>query len=210
MQSVGERSRDLFEVRLVDRRRGNEVDVALSDVGFGISQILPFIVQSLAGEKQIITIEQPEVHIHPRLQADLGDLLAAAIQDPRNHRYIVETHSEHLVLRMQRLVREGNITPADVSVLYVSREPDADALLASAIQAPLDAAISATVQRFVKEDREPGIFHTRGFEARLRAFTIDPGFDAVGASGAIRRCLLKSDLVAEHHFADCRKLKDLP
>ena len=124
VQSVGERSRDLFEVRLVDRRRGNEVDVALSDVGFGISQILPFIVQSLAGEKQIITIEQPEVHIHPRLQADLGDLLAAAIQDPRNHRYIVETHSEHLVLRMQRLVREGNITPADVSVLYVSRGPE--------------------------------------------------------------------------------------
>ena len=121
VQSVGERARDLFEVRLIDRRRGNAVDVALSDVGFGISQILPLIVQGLAGNRQIITIEQPEVHIHPRLQADLGDLLAATVTEPRNHRYIIETHSEHLVLRMQRLIREGQLTPKDVSILYVSR-----------------------------------------------------------------------------------------
>jgi predicted ATPase len=121
VQSVGERSRDLFEVRLIDQRRGREVDVALSDVGFGISQILPFIVQSLAGERQIITIEQPEVHIHPRLQADLGDLLAATVREPRNHRFVIETHSEHLVLRMQRLIRDEQLTPNDVSIIYVSR-----------------------------------------------------------------------------------------
>ncbi|MEW4453062.1 DUF3696 domain-containing protein [Bremerella sp. JC817] len=121
VQSVGDPSRDLFEVRLLDRRRGGDVDVALTDVGFGISQILPLIVQSLAGERQIITIEQPEVHIHPRLQADLGDLLAATVQDPRNHQFVVETHSEHLVLRMQRLIRSGQLTPDDVSILYVRR-----------------------------------------------------------------------------------------
>lgn len=121
VQSVGTRSRDLFEVRLIDKRRGRDVDVALSDVGFGVSQILPFIVQSLAGEQQIITIEQPEVHIHPRLQADLGDLVAASSRLPRLHRFIIETHSEHLVLRMQRLVREGRLKPDDISVIYVSR-----------------------------------------------------------------------------------------
>lgn len=121
VQSVGARSRDLFEVRLIDKRRGREVDVALSDVGFGVSQILPFIVQSLAGERQTISIEQPEVHIHPRLQADLGNLLAEAIQAPRQHRFLIETHSEHLVLRMQRLVRDGLLQPDDVSIIYVSR-----------------------------------------------------------------------------------------
>ena len=121
VQSVGDPSRDLFEVRLLDRRRGGNVDVALTDVGFGISQILPLIVQSLAGERQIITIEQPEVHIHPRLQADLGDLLAATVQEPRNHQFVVETHSEHLVLRMQKLIRDGQLTPNDVSIIYVSR-----------------------------------------------------------------------------------------
>ena len=80
VESVGIDSGDLFEVRLRDTRRKERtnqerVTVALPDVGFGISQLLPFVVQSLVSEKQIISIEQPEVHVHPKLQADLGDLL---------------------------------------------------------------------------------------------------------------------------------------
>ena len=121
VESVGVRSNDLFEVRLIDTRRDNPVNVALPDVGFGISQLLPFVVQSLASERRIISIEQPEVHVHPRLQADLGDLLAEAIKEPRHNRFIVETHSEHLILRLQRLVYEKRITPEDISVIYVSR-----------------------------------------------------------------------------------------
>lgn len=113
---------DLFELRLVDDRRG--VEVALSDVGYGISQILPFLVQSLSSEKRIISIEQPEVHIHPRLQADLGNLIAEGIRKPHNHQYLIETHSEHLILRIQKLIRskDNDLKPEDVSVLYVSRE----------------------------------------------------------------------------------------
>jgi len=121
---VGKESGDLFEVRLNDERREGTVDVALPDVGFGISQILPFIVQSLASKQQIISIEQPEVHIHPRLQADLGDLLAYAIKSPRNNQFIIETHSEHLVLRLQKLVRQKKLKPEQVSIVYVCRGPD--------------------------------------------------------------------------------------
>ena len=124
VKPVGTDSSDLFELRLIDTRRNERVNVALSDVGFGISQLLPFVVQSLVSEKQIISIEQPEVHVHPRLQADLGDLLAAAIKEPRQNRFIVETHSEHLILRLQRLVRKKAIKPEDVSVIYVSRGPE--------------------------------------------------------------------------------------
>jgi hypothetical protein len=112
---------DLFEVRVMDTRRGRPVEVALSDVGYGVSQILPFVVQSLAAERQIISIEQPEVHIHPRLQADLGDLLAETIKAPYGHQFLIETHSEHLMLRLQRLIREGNLQQSDVSVVYVAR-----------------------------------------------------------------------------------------
>ena len=124
VKSVGADSGDLFEVRLIDTRRKERVSVSLPDVGFGVSQILPFIVQSLASEGWIISIEQPEVHVHPKLQADLGDLLAEAIKEPRQNRFIVETHSEHLILRLQRLIRKKLLEPEDVSVIYVSRRPE--------------------------------------------------------------------------------------
>ena len=124
VKPVGADSGDLFQVRLIDTRRKERVSVSLLDVGFGISQLLPFVVQSLVSEQQIISIEQPEVHVHPRLQADLGDLLAEAIKEPRQNRFIIETHSEHLILRLQRLVRNKLLEPEDVSVIYVSRRPE--------------------------------------------------------------------------------------
>lgn len=127
--SVGSQVKDLFEVRLIDNRRKGGIEVSLSDVGFGISQLLPFVVQSLAAEDQIISIEQPEVHIHPKLQAALGDLLAEAISSPRKNQFIIETHSEHLILRILRRIRESQagqsqptLRPEDVCVLYVSNE----------------------------------------------------------------------------------------
>lgn len=112
---------DLYQVRLIDMRRKKPVNVALPDVGFGISQLLPFVVQSLVSKGRIISIEQPEVHVHPKLQADLGDLLAEAIKESRRNQVIIETHSEHLILRLQRLVRKKQIKPEDVSVIYVNR-----------------------------------------------------------------------------------------
>lgn len=115
------RYRDLYEIRFVDERRKDSIDVSLKDLGFGISQILPVVVQSLAGYKKILTIQQPELHIHPRLQANLGDLFAESI-DNRQNQFIIETHSEHLVLRLQRLIRTGKIKADDVSILYVSRD----------------------------------------------------------------------------------------
>ena len=114
----------LKDTRRKERANQELVNVALPDVGFGISQLLPFVVQSLVSAKQIISIEQPEVHVHPKLQADLGDLLAEAIQKPRQNQFIIETHSEHLVLRLQRLVYEKKLKPEQVSVIYVSRGPE--------------------------------------------------------------------------------------
>jgi len=119
-RSPGPNIRDLFEVRLTDTRRGKPVEVGLPDVGFGVSQLLPFIVQALASEDQVISIEQPEVHIHPRLQADIGDLLAECAKK-YNNQFLIETHSEHLVLRLQKLIRDKTLTPEDVSIIFVSR-----------------------------------------------------------------------------------------
>ena len=111
---------DLFEVRLQDLRRSNhETTVNLLDVGYGISQLLPFVVQCLLADERIISIEQPETHIHPRLQADLGDLLIESAK--RRNQLLIETHSEHLVLRLMRRVREGVLDKNNVSILYVTK-----------------------------------------------------------------------------------------
>ncbi len=121
---LGPRYKDLLEVMLMDSRQNSKVEVNLCDVGFGISQILPFIIQSLAGREQVISIEQPEIHVHPKLQADLGDLIAHTIKKPYNHQFLIETHSEHLILRIQRLIREKKLRPDEVSVLFISQGRD--------------------------------------------------------------------------------------
>lgn len=114
---------DLIALALTDKRSG--VSVTPADVGFGISQALPVIVETLAQRESIICVEQPETHLHPRLQARLADLLIESTQEGgRGNQMIVETHSEHLMLRVQRRIREGSLNPAQVSVVYVDQDPD--------------------------------------------------------------------------------------
>lgn len=110
----------MFELRLKDMKRLGHPTVALSDVGFGVSQILPLVVQGLIAKSRTILVEQPEIHIHPALQAGLGTFLAHCVKT-KNNRFIVETHSEHLILRLQRSIRRGILSHQDVSIICVSR-----------------------------------------------------------------------------------------
>ncbi len=110
---------DVFSIRLVDRE--SQVSSSLRDVGFGISQVLPVIVQSMLSRNKTVCMEQPEIHLHPRLQAELGTLFAKCIGKPFQNRFIIETHSHHLMLRIQRLIRKGMLKSSDVSVIYVDK-----------------------------------------------------------------------------------------
>lgn len=113
---------DLVAISLTDTRTG--VAVTPADVGYGISQVLPIVVELLSQRDCVIAVEQPETHLHPRLQARLADLLIDSTQaGGRGNQLIVETHSEHLMLRVQRRIREGALDPATVSILYVDRAP---------------------------------------------------------------------------------------
>jgi len=120
VDEVQSRFGNLFEIRFLDMSREIPVDVNGKDLGFGVSQVLPIVVQCLDVKDSIIMIQQPELHIHPRLQANLGDLFVESLHN-RSNQLIIETHSEHLVLRLQKLIRTGKITPDEVSILYVSR-----------------------------------------------------------------------------------------
>ncbi|MCX0414540.1 DUF3696 domain-containing protein [Clostridium perfringens] len=108
---------DVYSMRLIDTV--SNISVSPLDVGFGISQILPIIVQSLISKNSCICIEQPEIHIHPKLQTIFGSFLAECIK--QDNQFIIETHSEHILLRLKRLIREGKLTNDDVCVIYVQR-----------------------------------------------------------------------------------------
>lgn len=92
----------------------------LGEVGFGVSQLLPILGECVSRKKALICIQQPEEHLHPRLQAELGEALARIAKDSDlDNQLIVESHSETLILRVMRLVRERVLTPQDVAVIYV-------------------------------------------------------------------------------------------
>ncbi|MSS84874.1 DUF3696 domain-containing protein [Actinomycetaceae bacterium WB03_NA08] len=111
---------ELAGLVLTDSRTG--VRLSPSDVGFGVSQVLPIIVELAARRQSIIMVEQPEIHLHPGMQAELADLFIDSVNPSGNaNQVIVETHSENLVLRLQRRIKDGTIDADDVSIIYIDQ-----------------------------------------------------------------------------------------
>ena len=102
------------------------VELQPQDVGVGISQVVPVIVTALDGKGRLLAIEQPELHLHPRLQAELGDLFIQAAKGETAHTLLLETHSEMIPLRIMRRIRntvEGSL-PLARSPDYISGRCD--------------------------------------------------------------------------------------
>ena len=100
----------------------NNLSLDIPDVGFGISQILPIIVQGfLAGSDSLTIIEQPEIHLHPKMQADLANLFSDIISY-HNRNLIIESHSEYMLRRLRLLMADSKnpykINPSDVAIYY--------------------------------------------------------------------------------------------
>ncbi|ABC27147.1 DUF3696 domain-containing protein [Hahella sp. KA22] len=97
--------------------------VNVADVGFGASQVLPLIIQALAAPPDSLTLaEQPEIHLNPRLQCALADLFVHMANN--GHRVLVETHSEHLIMRLRKFVANGDIKKDDVALYFLERDGD--------------------------------------------------------------------------------------
>ena len=113
--SVGEDSQ-MYEVRV--RRTPRSADVLVTDVGFGVSQILPVLVLCLfVPEGSTVLLEQPEIHLHPSVQSGLADIMIDAWKN-RKVQVIVESHSEHLLRRLQRRIAEAEVTSDDVGLYF--------------------------------------------------------------------------------------------
>ena len=127
---VAARSEALRQLVLIDMRTGTPV--SHRDAGIGVSQVLPVLVSSYASKHKLLAIEQPEIHLHPALQAELGDVFLQSALGDSDNTFLIETHSEHLLLRIMRRMRETcagelrdgvqEVHPEDVMVLFV--EPD--------------------------------------------------------------------------------------
>jgi hypothetical protein len=122
------------------------------DVGVGISQVMPVIVSAIIDQHSSVMIEQPELHIHPSFQVELGDLFINEIfykdslESNKPERiegklFLIETHSEHLILRfMRRLFETSNdeldgespLSPNDITVYYI--EPNVDGAIIAELQ----------------------------------------------------------------------------
>lgn len=122
VQPYGEGMNDPF--RLFVKIRG--VEANLIDVGYGISQSLPILVKVLHAQerrKNTFLIQQPEVHLHPRAQAELSSLFISLIGQKKVHNnFIIETHSDYMVDRAAIEIRKGAIKAEDVAVNYLKAD----------------------------------------------------------------------------------------
>ena len=100
------------------RTRADGTEAMLTDVGFGVSQVLPVITLLHYAQKgSTVILEQPEIHLHPLAQAGLADVIVHAATH-RGVQVILESHSEHLLLRLQRRIAEERIEAEDVALYF--------------------------------------------------------------------------------------------
>jgi predicted ATPase len=105
---------------LVAKDPSGKKNINLAATGMGISQIVPVVVQSLLTPKNgCLIVEQPEVHLHPAAQTTLADLFLEQAQKGRQ--FLIETHSEHLILRIRRRVAEGRVRPESIRIFFVEK-----------------------------------------------------------------------------------------
>lgn len=139
LEDAIENGEDIYQLRLMDaQKRVFEFE----EVGSGLGYVLPILTSACNGNKLLSILQQPELHLHPALQSALGDVFINCLsisQENRTQSYfgkqlVIETHSEHLLLRILKRIRQTNsnrpptaelqINASDVAVLYFDPSPD--------------------------------------------------------------------------------------
>ena len=153
----------IIEMSFHDKRYNTQVNIR--EMGLGVSQVLPILVNLFQKEKNLIAIEQPELHLHPAVQSDLADEFIKSYKN-NNNEFLIETHSEHLLLRIMRRMRQTAedtlddenlaLTPDDVSLLYVDADDNKTYIL------ELELAEDGSLL-----DPWPGGFFEEGFRERF-------------------------------------------
>lgn len=106
---------------MVSSPYAEECTVSVADTGYGVSQVLPILLAGAASREEILVFDQPELHLHPKLQTGIADF-AIAVAEQRQ--VMVETHSDHFVNRIIRRVVEGQLSSDDVAVYFFTPTSD--------------------------------------------------------------------------------------
>ncbi len=151
---------------LLDKR--SNIKVSLRDVGVGISQVLPVLVNAYSSDSDIVVIEQPEIHLHPKLQSELADVFIETALGEEKKTFLIETHSEHLLLRIMRRIRETTsgglvdgiqaIEAKDVQILFVMPSTNGEGSIIKKIALDEEGEMI---------DNWPGGFFEEGFNERF-------------------------------------------
>ena len=132
-----------WQAHVKTRPGGSEV--LLPDVGFGLSQVLPVVtLLQYVPEGSTVILEQPEIHLHPLAQAGLADVIIQAATE-RKVQVIIESHSEHLLLRLQRRVAEEEVSADNVRLYFC------DAQHASSVLTPLELDVFGKISNWPKD-----------------------------------------------------------
>lgn len=117
VKQLGKGSGDPFQVQVkIGTKTPN-----LMDVGYGVSQVLPLIVDAhRASPQATLLLQQPEVHLHPKAQAALGSMIKDWVSKSKKT-VVVETHSDYLVDRLRLEVKRGNLKPSDVQIYFLEK-----------------------------------------------------------------------------------------
>ena len=138
VRSHGKQMSDPFQLQ-VKVRSGSYANIV--DVGYGVSQSLPILVDVRSERQRVFLLQQPEVHLHPRAQAGLAELFVESFRINRN-RFLIETHSDYIVDRIRILVRKRSIRAEDVSILYF--EPTGNSVKIHNIRVDKDGNLKGT------------------------------------------------------------------
>ena len=109
----------------IELRKG-KLNINLTETGMGIGQVLPLIIRAIKPciEETLIIIEEPESHLHSYAHAQLAQLFADSIKEDDNKKYLIETHSQNFILRLRRLIAEGELKLSDLGIYYVDFDED--------------------------------------------------------------------------------------
>lgn len=136
----------------------------INDVGFGTSQILPVVIQSIIMKQhQTLILEQPEIHLHPKAQMKMADFLLATAKSGKN--VIVETHSDHIINRITRRVMENQNIKDMVKIYFVSKDETNCSQINSDIEInPIKGLIKCPPEFFDQYGNELRVIMKQGYE----------------------------------------------